>query len=76
MDETSLSVYPAVISKSPSISSQPVHNISIDSQKPGSYLFELPERLNEVPDWLRTPFRRFLRLRRRNWPLKTVRIYT
>jgi integrase/recombinase XerD len=76
MDETSLSFHPAVTSRSPGISSQPVHSIVIDSQKPGSYLFELPERLNEVPDWLRTPFRRFLRLRQRNWPLKTVRIYT
>jgi len=27
---------------------------------------------NELPEWLRTPLRRFLRLKQRNWPAKTV----
>jgi len=46
------------------------------SQKPGSGLLDLPERLDEVPEWIRTPLHRFLRLKQRNWPSKTVRIYT
>ncbi|MBI9044571.1 MAG: tyrosine-type recombinase/integrase [Anaerolineaceae bacterium] len=35
-------------------------------------LLALPERLEEMPVWLQTPFRRFLRLKQRNWPAKTV----
>lgn len=32
----------------------------------------MPESLNELTEWLRTPLRRFLRLKQRNWPAKTV----
>jgi integrase/recombinase XerC len=32
----------------------------------------LPKGLEEFPAWLQTPFRRFLRLKQRNWPAKTV----
>jgi site-specific recombinase XerC len=35
-------------------------------------ILAMPERLNEVPEWLRTPLYRFLRLKQRNWPAKTV----
>jgi site-specific recombinase XerD len=44
-----------------------------NQQKPGVDIFAMPERLNEVPEWLRTPLYRFLRLKQRNWPAKTVR---
>ena len=32
----------------------------------------MPERLLEIPEWLYEPLRRFLRLKQRNWPAKTV----
>jgi len=41
-------------------------------QKPSADILAMPERLNEVPEWLRTPLRRFLRLKQRNWLAKTV----
>ncbi len=44
----------------------------LSAQKPSPDLLALPERLNEMPEWLRTPLRRFLRLKQRNWPAKTV----
>lgn len=36
-------------------------------------ILAMPERLNEVPEWLRTPLHRFLRLKQRNWPAKNLR---
>jgi site-specific recombinase XerD len=33
----------------------------------------LPEQLTELPDWQLDPFCRFLRLKQRNWPARTVR---
>ena len=42
-------------------------------QKPGADIFAMPDRLNEVPEWVRTHSYRFLRLKQRNWPAKTVR---
>lgn len=44
-----------------------------NKQKPGADIFAMPESLNEVPEWLRTSLYRFLRLKQRNWPAKTVR---
>jgi site-specific recombinase XerD len=41
-------------------------------QKPKEDILAMPDRLNEVPEWLRTPLCRFLRLKQRNWPAKTV----
>jgi len=41
-------------------------------QKTSADILAMPERLNEVPEWLRTPLYRFLRLKQRNWPAKTV----
>lgn len=35
-------------------------------------LLALPEGLSELPEWLRLPLGRFLRLKQRNWPAKTV----
>lgn len=35
-------------------------------------LLALPEGLMDLPEWLRLPLRRFLRLKQRNWPSKTV----
>jgi site-specific recombinase XerD len=32
----------------------------------------LPEGLSDLPEWLRLPLGRFLRLKQRNWPAKTV----
>ncbi len=32
----------------------------------------LPEKLSELPEWLQTPLGRYLRLKQRNWPAKTV----
>jgi hypothetical protein len=36
-------------------------------------ILAMPEGLNDVPEWLRTPLRRFLRLKQRNWPAKNLR---
>ena len=41
-------------------------------QKPRVEILAMPERLKEVPEWLCTPLRRFLRLKQRNWRPKTV----
>ena len=59
----SLEYAPATWSMSEDIRSQ---------QKPRMDILAMPERLNEVSEWLRTPLRRFLRLKQRNWPAKTV----
>ncbi len=32
----------------------------------------LPEKLSALPEWLRVPLQRYLRLKQRNWPAKTV----
>jgi site-specific recombinase XerD len=42
-------------------------------ETPSADILAMPERLKEVPEWLRIPLRRFLRLKQRNWPAKTVR---
>lgn len=41
-------------------------------ETPSEDILAMPERLNEAPEWLRTPLRRFLRLKQHNWPAKTV----
>jgi len=33
----------------------------------------MPEEMEKIPDWIRIPFSRFIRLKQRNWPAKTVR---
>ena len=42
------------------------------TQETVSDLLAMPERLAEIPGWLHEPLRRFLRLKQRNWPAKTV----
>jgi hypothetical protein len=59
----SLEYAPATWSMSDDIRSQ---------RKPRMDILAMPERLKEVPEWLRTPLRRFLRLKQRNWPAKSV----
>jgi hypothetical protein len=39
-------------------------------QKPSSDILAMPERLDEVPECLRAPLYRFLRLKQRNWSAK------
>jgi site-specific recombinase XerD len=41
-------------------------------ETPSVDILAMPEGLKEVPEWLRTPLRRFLRLKQRNWPAKTI----
>ncbi len=36
-------------------------------------ILAMPEGLNELPEWIRIPLRRFLRLKQRNWPAKNLR---
>jgi len=43
-----------------------------DNTQPKADILAMPKRLNEVPEWLRTPLRRFLRLKQRNWPAKNL----
>jgi len=76
MAEANVVTPPVVLPQSPKTTTWPAHNNVTISQKTEPYLLELPQRLNEVPDWIRAPLRRFLRLKQRNWPSKTVRIYT
>lgn len=38
-----------------------------------SDLLAMPEEMAKLPGWIRIPFSRFLRLKQRNWPAKTVR---
>lgn len=73
MDDAFLSTYTVVIPQSSRTSTRPTQS---NSPQPSPDLLDLPERLNEVPGWIQTPLRRFLRLKQRNWPSKTIRIYT
>jgi len=36
-------------------------------------LLAIPEIVNRLPAWVQEPFRRFVRLRQRNWPAKSVK---
>jgi site-specific recombinase XerD len=36
-------------------------------------LLAIPDIVNQLPGWVQEPFRRFVRLRQRNWPVKTVK---
>ena len=36
----------------------------------------IPDRVNQLPDWVAEPFCRFVRLKQRNWPAKKVRRHT
>jgi site-specific recombinase XerD len=41
--------------------------------RPINDLLAIPEIVDQLPDWVRVPFRRFVRLRQRNWPAKSVK---
>lgn len=74
MDEAPITTLPDILVESPEVSptvwSMP-DEVQGD-QKTRSDILAMPEHLNEVPEWLHTPLRRFLRLKQRNWPAKTV----
>jgi site-specific recombinase XerD len=46
-----------------------------DSPPPNDIL-AIPDRVNDLPEWVREPFCRFMRLRQRNWPAKRVKRHT
>jgi site-specific recombinase XerD len=75
MDETSVSPLSGTLVET-QVHASTAWSMLVDmqnQQKPGVDIFVMPDRLNEVSDWLRTPLYRFLRLKQRNWPAKTVR---
>ncbi len=39
---------------------------------PPKDILALPQQMDELPTWLQIPLHRFLRLKQRNWPAKTV----
>ena len=43
---------------------------------PSEDILAIPDRVNRLPDWVREPFCRFMRLRQRNWPAKRVKQHT
>jgi integrase len=74
MDETPFTPLSVTLVESPERAST-AWSMSDDhpsQQKPNADILAMPERLKEVPEWLRTPMCRFLRLKQRNWPAKTV----
>jgi integrase len=74
MDEVSVTTLSGTLVESPEYVST-AWSIPDDvqsQQKPMEDILAMPDRLNEVPEWLRTPLCRFLRLKQRNWPAKTV----
>ena len=44
--------------------------------RPSDDILAIPDRVNHLPAWVREPFRRFIRLRQRNWPAKRVKQHT
>lgn len=68
------------VATQPSVMVTPTHRItSVDIEGPALVrgtlepdILALPMELKELPAWLGEPFRRFLRLKQRNWPAKTV----
>jgi site-specific recombinase XerD len=74
MDEIPVTPFSSTLVESP-VHSSTTWLMSDDhpsQQKPKADILAMPERLNEVPEWLRTLLYRFLRLKQRNWPAKTV----
>jgi integrase/recombinase XerD len=39
-------------------------------------ILAIPDIVNRLPEWIREPFCRFIRLRQRNWPAKRVKQHT
>ncbi len=74
MDEIPINPLSGTLVETP-VNSSPAWSMSDDHQsqpKPSADILAMPERLNDVSEWLRTPLYRFLRLKQRNWPAKTV----
>ena len=74
MDEDTTTTLSRALVESPRDASK-IWSIPDDTrsqQKPRVDILAMPERLNDVPEWLRTLLHRFLRLRQRNRPAKTV----
>ena len=74
MDEIPVTPLSSTLVESP-VHASTAWSLPVDSQsqqKPKADILAMPERLKEVPEWLRTPLYRFLRLKQRNWPAKTV----
>jgi len=68
MDEAPITPLSGTLVESPMHAST-AWSTSDDSQrqhKPSADILAMPERLNEVPEWLRTPLYRFLLLKQRN----------
>jgi site-specific recombinase XerD len=72
MVETSDAVSPTVQTQFPLSTTWSTPNRITNPHKQVSDLLALPERLDDMPEWIRVPLRRFLRLKQRNWPSKTV----
>ena len=47
-----------------------------EASVPINDLLAIPEIVNQLPDWVQEPFRRYVRLKQRNWPAKTCLLYT
>lgn len=74
MNEVAITSLPETLVEFPDQLSTP-WSISEDPKsdpKSGIDILAMPERLNNVPEWLRNPLYRFLRLKQRNWPAKNV----
>jgi len=39
-------------------------------------ILAIPDRVNQLPDWVREPVCRFVRLNQRNWPANRVKQHT
>jgi integrase/recombinase XerD len=48
----------------------------MNDSPPPNDLLAIPDRVNDLPEWVREPFCRFMRLRQRNWPAKRVKRHT
>jgi len=70
MDDIPVTASADILAKSSEQSS--AWSIPDDTQSSVDIL-AMPEGLNDVPEWIRTPLHRFLRLKQRNWPAKNIR---
>jgi site-specific recombinase XerD len=50
--------------------------MTVSAVSPVADLRALPARVHDLPAWIGLPFCRFVRLKQRNWPAKTVRRHT
>jgi len=50
-----------------------VPSLRNEDSVPTDDLLAIPEIVNQLSDWVQEPFRRFVRLKQRNWPAKTVK---